>query len=64
MSDEVYCGDCGDICVVIFRDEGYGPTYYGDSWEWHHDYVAMSACCNADVFWDEELEIPADSLTI
>jgi len=53
-----YCGECKEECKVIIQDQGIG------SYECHgfcgnqSVMVAVSDCCEADVFEDEECKIP------
>ena len=55
-----FCSSCHRKCNVIIVDEGIGPyEFWGDSGV-HHDYRAVSSCCEADAWEDRAYTIPAE----
>lgn len=46
---EGICEECGRECTAVIRDFGIGPYEFWGHCSTHHDYHAVSPCCEADV---------------
>ena len=47
-----YCDECGQECYGVLRDDGIGSYEYWGSRGTHHDWVAVSNCCEAKILDD------------
>ena len=48
------CADCKEECKVVLEDFGIGPYEYWGAKGTHHDYQAVSDCCECGEVLDED----------